>query len=143
VKFVSGEIDWAAATEMENHLKELEEEKLKRVRIFNPKQIVKQAKEIRELYDDDLGLIRYSLLSYNQLQEIIDNFKENKDRSMQLLFKMLAPANEGLTVEDIKAMPYEVVVRLLMKLQKEGGFFPQKPSENGSTSTQQPKQSGT
>jgi hypothetical protein len=136
-------IDWAAATEMENRLKELEEEKLKRVRIFNPKELVKQAREIREIYDDDLGLIRYSLLSYNQLQEIIENFKENKDRSMQLLFKMLAPANPGLTVEDIKAMPYEVVVRLLTKLQKEGGFFPQKPSQNGSTLTQQPKQSGT
>lgn len=140
---MSKEIDWAKATEMENRLKEFEEEKLKRVRVFNPKQIVKRAKEILELYDDDLGLIRYSLLSYNQLQEIIENFKENKDRSMQLLFKMLAPANEGLTVDDIKAMPYEVVVRLLTRLQKEGGFFPQKQSENGSKSTEQPEQSGT
>lgn len=140
---MSGEIDWALATEMENRLKEIEEEKLKRVRVFNPKQIVRKAKEIREIYDDDLGLIRYSLLTYNQLQEIIENFKENKDRSMQLLFKMLAPANEGLTVDDIKAMPYEVVVRLLTKLQKEGGFFPQKTLENGSASTQAPKQSGT
>ena len=132
---MSEEIDWARVNEMEKHLREMEEEKLKRVRIFNPKQLVKQAKEIREIYDDDLGLIRYSLLSYNQLQEIIENFEENKDRSMQLLFKMLAPANEGLTVDDIKAMPYEVVVRLLTKLQKEGGFFPQKTSANGSTST--------
>jgi hypothetical protein len=137
------EIDWAKATEMENRLKEFEEEKLKRVRVFNPKQLVNKAREIREIYDEDLGLIRYSLLSYSQLNEIIENFKENKDRSMQLLFKMLSPANPGLTVDDIKAMPYEVVVRLLTKLQKEGGFFPQKPLENGSKSTEQPKQSGS
>ena len=133
------EIDWAKATEMENRLKELEEEKLKRVRVFNPKQLVTRAREIREIYDEGLGLIRYSLLSYGQLNEIIENFRDNKDRSIQLLFRQLSRANEGLTVDDIKAMPYEVVVRLLTKLQKEGGFFPQKTLENGSTSTPEPK----
>jgi len=134
------EIDWGKATEMENALKADEEEKLKRVRVFNPKELVKRAKEIRELYDDDLGVIRYKLLTYAQLNEIIEKHTENKDRSMQLLFKMLAPANEGLILEDIKAMPYEAVVRLLQKLTKEGSFFPQKQSANGSAATPSPKQ---
>jgi len=139
----TSEIDWAKVDEMKEDLNKIEEEKLKRVRVFNPKQLVKQAKQIRELYDEDLGLIRYSLLSYNQLQDIIEEFKENKDRSMQLLFQMLVPANPGLTVDEVKAMPYEVVVRLLTRLQKEGGFFPAKASGNGSTSTEAPKPSGT
>lgn len=134
------EIDWGKATEMENILKKDEEEKLKRVRVFNPKELVKKAKEIRELYDNDLGLIRYKLLTYAQLNEIMEKYSENKDRSMQLLFKMLAPANEGLTIEDIKAMPYEVVVRLLTTLTNKGSFFPQKTSANGSAATLSPKQ---
>jgi hypothetical protein len=136
---MSEEIDWGKVSEMENILKADEEEKLKRVRVFNPKELVKQAKEVRELYDEDLGTIRYKLLTYAQLNEIVEKHTDNKDRSMQLLFMMLSPANKDLKVEDIKAMPYEVVVRLLTKLQKEGSFFPQKQSANGSDATPSPK----
>lgn len=136
------DIDWAVVTEMQKDLERFEKEKLERVRVFDPKQILKQATEIRELVDEDLGVIRYCVLSYNQLQEIIEKCKENKDRSIQLLFHMLKPAND-LALDDVKALPYEVVVRLLQKLTKEGGFFPQKQSKNGSTPTEELKQSGT
>lgn len=133
------EIDWKKATEYEERLNELDKEKLERVRIFDPKEIVRRAKEVREIVDEDLGTIRYVLLNYDELNEIIEKHKDNKDRSMQLLFKQLAPANEGLKVEDIRKMPYEVVVRLLTKLQTEGSFFHQqaKPSENGSQTTEE------
>jgi len=133
------EIDWKKATEMEEALNAIEAEKLARVKIFDPKEIVRRAKEVREIIDEDLGTIRYVLLNYDELNEIIEKYKENKDRSIQLLLKQLAPANEGLKVDDIRKMPYEVVVRLLMKLQTEGSFFPrlQKPSQNGSPSTEE------
>ena len=133
------DIDWAKATEMEERLNQIDREKLARVRVFDPKEIVKKAKEIREIVDEDLGTIRYVLLNYDELNEIVEKHKDNKERSIQLLFKQLAPANQGLTVDDIKKMPYEVVVRLLTKLQTEGGFFPQqaKPSPNGSQSTEE------
>ena len=120
-------------TEMEERLKEIDEEKLARVRIFDPKEIVRRAKDIREIIDEDLGTIRYVLLNYDELNEIVEKHKDNKDRSIQLLFYQLVPANEGLTVDDIRKMPYEVVVRLLTKLQTEGSFFPHphKLSQNG------------
>ena len=35
----NGEIDWTKVTEMEERLKEIDEEKLARVRIFHPKEI--------------------------------------------------------------------------------------------------------
>jgi hypothetical protein len=59
---------------------------------FHPKQLVTRAKEIREIQNQDFGLIRYSLLSYGLLNEIIENFKDNKNRSIQLLFRQLFPA---------------------------------------------------
>jgi hypothetical protein len=135
------EIDWNKISQMQERLDELEREKLERVRVFDPKELVRKAKVIREVFDEDLGTIRYVLLSYNDLNEIIEKYKDNRDRSIQLLFRQLAPANEGLAVEDLKEMPYEVVVRLLTKLQKEGGFFPQTTSQNGSTSTSEPRPS--
>ena len=136
-------IDWTAATEMEERLNQLDKERLARVKVFDPKEIVRRAKDVREIVDEDLGTIRYVLLNYDELNEIIEKYKDNKDRSIQLLFKQLAPANDGLKVDDIRKMPYEVVVRLLTKLQTEGSFFPrpQKPSQNGSPSTEEPRQS--
>jgi hypothetical protein len=121
-----GEIDWARVTEMQQRLEELEAEKRERTKIFNPKELVRKAKQIREIVDEDLGTIRYVLLSYNELIELAEKYKDNRDRSIALLWKQLAPANEGLTFEEVKEMPYEVVVRLLMKLQTQGSFFPQK-----------------
>jgi hypothetical protein len=132
------QIDWSKAAEFEKHLEEISAEKLKRVRVFDPKDVVRKAKAIREVYDEDLGTIRYVLLSYADLNEIMEKYPNNRDRSVQLLFKQLVPANKGLTADDIRAMPYEVVVRLLMKLQGEGSFFPPKP-----TSTSKPSKNGS
>jgi hypothetical protein len=139
------EIDWQKATEMEQRLNQLEQEKRERTKVFNPKELVRKAREVRELYDEDLGTVRYVLLSYSELSKIIDEYKDNRDRSIALLYGQLAPANEGLTFEDVKAMPYEVVVRLLTKLQTDGSFFSKKkaPFLNGSVSTGPPSQSGS
>lgn len=135
------EVDWSKVSEYEHALESYTAEQLARVKIFNPKEITRKAKDIREIYDEDLGTIRYVLLNYNELNEIVEKYQDNKERSVQLLFKQLAPAHEGLTVDDIKNMPYEVVVRLLTKLQSDGSFFPPKPSPSGSASTQERKPS--
>ena len=134
-------IDWSKIAEYEQAIDNYTVEKLAKVKMFDPKELVRSAKKVREIVDEDLGTIRYVLLTYDDLNEIIEKFKDNKDRSIQLLYRQLAPANKGLTVEDIRQMPYEVVVRLLTKLQSEGSFFPRKPSASGSTSTQEPKPS--
>jgi hypothetical protein len=134
------EIDWGKVTQYEQAVNEYTAAQLAKVKIFDPKEITKKAKQIREIVDEDLGTIRYVLLTYNDLTEIIDKYTDNKDRSVQLLFKQLAPANPDLTIDDIRGMPYEVVVRLLTKLQQ-SGFFPQRTSPSGSTSTQKPKPS--
>jgi hypothetical protein len=133
------EIDWAKMDSVIQAANNFTEEKLKKALIFDPKDIVRKAKMIREVYDEDLGTIHYTMLSYNDLQEIVAKHADNQERSVQILFKQLVKASPGLTVEDVRAMPYEVVVRLLVKLQGEGSFFFKKPAQtpqalkNGST----------
>src|SRR5665648_566812 len=119
----AGEIDWGKMDSVIQAANNFTEEKLKRALVFDPKDIVRKAKMIREVYDEDLGTIRYAMLSYNDLQEIVAKHADNQERSVQILFRQLAPASKGLTVDDVRAMPYEVVVRLLVKLQGEGSFF--------------------
>jgi len=137
-------VDWSKVSEYEQALNEYSAAKFARIKVFDPREIVRNAKQVREIVDEDLGTIRYVILSYDDATDIAEKYTDNKERSMQYLFRQLAPANEGLKVEDIRKMPYEVVVRLLLKLQREGSFFPPKtpkPSPNGSMPTQEPKTS--
>jgi hypothetical protein len=128
---MSENIDWGKVTEMQKETSvDAEVDAVQKVassKLFDPKDIVRKAKMIREVYDEDLGTIRYTMLSYNDLIEISNKHADTQERSAQILFKQLAPATEGLTVDDVRAMPYEVVVRLLTKLQGEGSFFYRKP----------------
>lgn len=141
---MSEEIDWAKLTEMQHAAEELEKEKLSRVRVFDPKELIKKAKEIREVVDEDLGVIRYVHLDWKELREIMKKHEDNTDRSIEALYMQLAPANPDLKRTDVEKLPYEVVSRLITKIQKDGAFFPPKPqskSENGSASTGQPRPS--
>ncbi len=132
------EIDWEKVAEMQQSLDAFEAEKRERTKIFNPIEISRKAKEIREVHDEDLGTIRFVLLTYDDVIEIFDKYKDNRDRSMQILFKQLEPANPELKIEDVRRMPYEAVVRLITLLQTDGSFFPHKrPLPNGLTLTQQ------
>lgn len=105
------------------------EEKLQRALLFDPQDIVRKAKDIREVFDKDLKTIRYVHLSYDELIELTDKCKDDRERSLQLLLRQLGPANPGLTEQDIRKMPYEVVVRLLLLLQGEGSFFYHPPAK--------------
>jgi hypothetical protein len=121
---------------------EIEREKLARVRIFDPKELIKKAKEIREIVDEDLGTIRYVHLDWKELREIMKKYEDNTDRSIEALFRQLVPANADLKKEDVEKLPYEVVSRLIVKIQKDGAFFPPKlpsKSEIGSRLMEQPK----
>jgi hypothetical protein len=135
----SGQIDWSKVTQLQEAANHYTEAKLQKALVFDPKDVASKAKMIREVYDEDLGTIRFAMLSYNDLQEIAAKHADNQERSVQILFRQLAPASKGLTIDDVRAMPYEVVVRLLVKLQGEGSFFYRKPqaapsmSKNGST----------
>jgi hypothetical protein len=138
---LSGEIDWAKVTEMSETLDKYTERKLARLKVFNPKELARKTKDIREIEDEDLGTIRYVLLGWNEANEIVEKHKgDNKEIAIQMLFKQLAPAHEGLTIEDVRQMPYEVIARVMNKLQDEGSFFPKrKTSSNGSAQTAKPR----
>jgi hypothetical protein len=117
-------------------------------KLFDPKSITRKAKGIHEVYDADLGTIRYTYLTYDDLMEIGEMRDPitkqplgTKERSIQILLKQLATTYPSLSVDELKAWPFEVVTKLLVKLQGEGSFFHRKPqvppqaSKAGSTPT--------
>lgn len=140
-------IDWAKFTKIENAKAAYTEEKLKHALVFDPKNITRKAKGIHEVYDEDLGTIRYTYLTYDELMEIGEmqdpKTKQpigNKERSVQILLKQLATTYPSLSVDELKAWPFEAVTKLLMKLQGEGSFFYHKPQ---ATPTPQASKAGS
>jgi len=139
-------IDWAKFTEIEKAKTAYTEEKLKKTHVFDPKTITRKAKGVHEVYDADLGTIRYTYLTYNELMEIGEMQDpltkqpiSNKEKSVQILLKQLKTTYPTLSVDEVKAWPFEAVTKLLMKLHGEGSFFYRKPqatsqiSKTGST----------
>jgi hypothetical protein len=143
---MESEIDWKKVSEYQQALDDSEKRRRERVKIFNPKEVLVAASRIREIEDEDLGLIRYVVLSFDKLNEITTKFQDNRERSIYILYAQLAPANPDLTVEDIKNMPYEVVAKLLLILQGRGSFLPRTSlpklakSLSGLTSTGEPSE---
>jgi hypothetical protein len=120
---------------------------------FNPLEILKSTKEIRGVVDEELGEIRYVFLSSKDFLEISakypaakhpDFLEHNTLINLEIVFRQLAPANPGLTLEDVKALPNEVNARLKELLQGgKASFFPPKQptpkSSTGSPATPKPK----
>lgn len=128
------EIDWAKMTELQNAANDYTEAKLKKALVFNPKNITARAKGIHEVYDEDLGSIRYTYLTYDELVELdaLQNPQtkqpiSNLEKSVHILWMQLKTANPTLTVAEMKTWPFEVITKLLSKLQGEGSFFFRKP----------------
>jgi hypothetical protein len=97
-------------------------ERLKQARKFNPKEILAKANQPRTIYDEDLGCISYLYLSDEDLTGItMMKDLTDHERALHILSKQLV--DPKVTVDELKKMPYEVVVRLIMCLQGEGSFF--------------------
>jgi hypothetical protein len=134
-------IDWSLLDSAVKASTEFTEEKLRKALVFDPKNITRKAKGIKEVYDADLGTIRYTYLTYDELMEIGEmqdpTTKQpinNKERSLQILLKQLKTAYPTLSIDELRIWPFEAVTKLLMKLQGEGSFFYRKPQATPQTS---------
>ncbi len=94
---------------------------------FNPAAIIKKTSAIQQIIDPDLGLIRYRMLSVKAELEL-QKKQPSVERDLEILAYMLAPTNPGLTVETLKLMPADVVIRLCSLLKVMNAFLPLKPA---------------
>ena len=91
---------------------------------FNPAAIFKKSQSIQAITDPVLGLIRYKTLSFTEITELWKQYTDPAERSFQLLQRMLAPTNPGLTVLTIRMLPFDVTIRLLSHVQEMTTFLP-------------------
>jgi len=107
---------------------------------FNISEVLKQAKDLRSIFVDGLGEVRYVLLSEADISEIAKKWPDDpRERNLQALYKSLAPADSEITLEKLRALPYDVS-RVLQETVLNSSFLPQrKTSKLGSTAPENSK----
>ncbi len=78
---------------------------------FDPFETVQDARVVRQIYDEKLGLIRYGALTYKESREC-NAVSDKEERTLRIIYLMLKKAYPALTQDQVEAMPVERVARL-------------------------------
>lgn len=98
--------------------RKLDEEKAK---LFDPEEAVQEARTIRTIEDEELGVIKFRVLTMREMLELT-KIKDEEERALRMIHAMLAPAYPTLTVEKLKDLPAPTATRLMNLLLERAGF---------------------
>jgi len=125
--------------EYKRKLEQYEAEQTEKAKVFDPKEILRSAKEPRSIIDEVLGEVKFGVLTLGELLEL--NKVDEQEKSVVMLWMMLKKAHPDLAIEDVKALPIDVSTRLFQILPSQG--FLSQPSKTGSESAPSPRTSAS
>ena len=112
---LSEEDEEAKVEEYKRQLEEDDKEKAEKLaaiaKKFDPKQVLKSAREIQRITDEQLGEIRYGMLSLKEINELPKE-PDIQKRAFQVLYAMLHKGYPDLTFEEFEALPFDIAARL-------------------------------
>lgn len=115
--------------EMVERARRLEAEK---ARLFNPDELIQEARKIRSVEDEVLGTVKFRVLTMREMLEL-NKVKDEEERALRMVHMMLMDAYPNLTVEKLRELPAPIAVRLMNLLLERAGF--QTSSSTGSGPT--------
>jgi hypothetical protein len=127
------------AAEFEAKIAEHDEAQRAKGRIFDPRELLQRAGQIREVQHPVLGLLRYGELTFE------DSFEINKcatdvEKTEMVAYLMVSKAYPDIPRDFLKRMPLVEGAALIDFLTKQPAFLsPAKNSPNGSKTTSKPK----
>ena len=119
---------------LKKQMEKYEAEMRERLGKFNINEILRQAKDLRSAFIEGLGEVRFVILSEADISEIAKKYPDDaRERNLHALFKSLSAADSEITLEKLRALPYDVS-RLLQETILNASFLPaKKTSKPGST----------
>ena len=100
---------------------------------FSIDEVLRQAKDLRSVFVEGLGEVRYVLLTEADISEVAKKYPDDaRERNLQALLRSMAAADPEITIEKLRALPYDVS-RVLQETVLNASFLPQrKTSKPGS-----------
>ena len=124
---------------LEEHTTERREVAAKNSRLFDPKAIAENARQIQTLNDKDLGEIRYGLLTSKEFKTLnLGEVKDEEEQAYRVVHAMLQKANPNFSYEDFEAMSFDIKAILTERLTKRFPLFLRQQQLNGSQPTKTP-----
>jgi len=124
---------------LEEHETAQKEINAKNARIFDPKAIAENAKQIQTLMDKDLGEIRYGCLTSREFKALnLGEIKDEEEQAYRVVHAMLQKASPDFTYEDFEAMPFDIKAILTERLTKRFPLFLRQQQLSGSQPTKTP-----
>jgi hypothetical protein len=119
---------------LQRQAQEYESKLRERLGKFNINDVLRQAKDLRSIFVESLGEVRYVLLTQADISEIAKKYPDDAhERNLQALFRSLSAADSEITLDKLRALPYDVS-RVLQETILNASFLPQqKTSKPGST----------
>jgi len=102
-------------------------------KLFDPRDLLLEAKTMRQKYHKRLGLVNYNVLSFDAMLGISE-IEDKNERSKTMLWMMLNKAYPDLRKEDIGKFPGTKVAELLTLITKDENFLPPTPKQSKSGS---------
>ena len=105
-------------------------------KLFNPRDLLLEAKAMHQKYHKKLGLVNYSVLTFDDMLSL-GKIEDKDERSKTMLWMMLCKAYPDLRKEDVGMFPGTKVAELLTLVTKDEDFLPSTPkqSESGLSKT--------
>ncbi len=101
---------------------------------FNINDVLRQAKDLRSAFVEGLGEVRFVLLTEADIPDLAKKYEQDaRERNIQALFRSMAAADSEITVDKLRALPYDVS-RVLQEAVLNASFLPQKKTSKPGSS---------
>jgi hypothetical protein len=133
---VSKEEEEKRVAEYQKVLEADDAEDVAKGKLFDPRELLLEAKAMRQKYHKRLGLVNYSVLTFDDMLSL-GAITDKSESSKTMLWMMLRKAYPDLRKEDVGMFPGTKVAELLTLVTRDEGFLraTPKPSESGSSRT--------
>ena len=123
------EDDKKRAEEYQKALDADDAEDVAKGKLFDPRDLLLEAKAIRQKYHKKLGLVNFSVLSFDEMLSL-GRVEDKDERSKTMLWLMLNKAYPDLKKEDVGRFPGAKVAELLTLVTKDDDFLPATPEQS-------------
>jgi hypothetical protein len=101
-------------------LAEFEKKTEEEAKLFNIDDFLADIDKTIEKYVEGVGVIRYKRLSFMEVVELSQKYKDDQMRfSMALVVKMLSKADPKVTLEKFEMLPTSIAVKIMNALAEE------------------------
>lgn len=136
---MSGEAEEHRIAEYKRQIEAYEAEQQQKAKVFDPKAIAENARQIQTLVDSELGVIRYGMLTWKEFKALnLQEIEDDEEKAYRVLHAMLRKAEPDLTWEDFEALPFHVKALLTERLSTVFPRFLPQQQPTGSRPTVKP-----